>query len=217
MFKYSTRRHFLQREAANAASGGSDFEHRLTDRYFQQETTTFCRKREPPGTGWVVIPAAGGREKPDRRGADCPPGVLEAVTIAPQPPPDRELRPGHPTERLDEHQHPPGPGAGGAGGGGGGSPLSVSPITSYLRRAAAAAVPRRRTKAKVRYGPLLPILALNSATPSSSCTSEIRGDYRVSAACARGVRVCVWVGVLRLLRLDHKTVLGVTHQNFLHL
>uniref|UniRef100_A0A182JEA5 Uncharacterized protein n=1 Tax=Anopheles atroparvus TaxID=41427 RepID=A0A182JEA5_ANOAO len=95
----------------------------------------------------------------------------EAVTIAPQPPPDREVRPGHPKERLDEQQ----PSGGGGGGAGPGSPLSVSPIASYLRRAAAAAVPRRRTKSKVRYGPLLPIPAL-SGTPPSSCTPA--GDFR---------------------------------------
>uniref|UniRef100_A0A182UHY1 Uncharacterized protein n=1 Tax=Anopheles melas TaxID=34690 RepID=A0A182UHY1_9DIPT len=98
------------------------------------------------------------------------PGPLppKADTIAPQPQPDRD-RPGH----KDRTGDPDAPGELLPT-----TPLSnVSPIASYLRRAAAAAVPRRRTKAKVRYGPLLPILAY-SATPTGPCTPD---DFRVSA------------------------------------
>uniref|UniRef100_A0A8W7PN76 Uncharacterized protein n=1 Tax=Anopheles coluzzii TaxID=1518534 RepID=A0A8W7PN76_ANOCL len=92
----------------------------------------------------------------------------KADTIAPQPQPDRD-RPGH----KDRTGDPDAPGELLPT-----TPLSnVSPIASYLRRAAAAAVPRRRTKAKVRYGPLLPILAY-SATPTGPCTPD---DFRVSA------------------------------------
>uniref|UniRef100_A0A182PXL6 Uncharacterized protein n=1 Tax=Anopheles epiroticus TaxID=199890 RepID=A0A182PXL6_9DIPT len=96
----------------------------------------------------------------------------KADTIAPQPQPDRD-RPGH-KERTGD------PAADASAGGLPTAPLSnVSPIASYLRRAAAAAVPRRRTKAKVRYGPLLPILAYSATTPPSGpCATP--DDFRTN-------------------------------------
>lgn len=113
----------------------------------------------------------------------------KADTIAPQPQPDRD-RPGH-KDRTGDLDAPgellPT------------TPLSnVSPIASYLRRAAAAAVPRRRTKAKVRYGPLLPILAY-SATPTGPCTPD---DFRVSADDPQCLVLAQGVGVFVCLSLS---------------
>uniref|UniRef100_A0A182QYC8 Uncharacterized protein n=1 Tax=Anopheles farauti TaxID=69004 RepID=A0A182QYC8_9DIPT len=92
----------------------------------------------------------------------------EAGTIAPQPQPDRD-RSGHNGE----------PGDGPEGFLPSNQLNGASPITSYLRRAAAAAVPRRRTKTKVRYGPLLRPLLAFTATPTGPCTpppDDFRGE-----------------------------------------